>query len=108
MQDKVRSLKIDLGTVDLIGVYGFSTDECLYADEELHTSHVARSVVRSMAENGCFDVCEFVFLIIEGGHYFLYKKEDYLVVAQLKQNIDINKVLLELKIKSFCTSLINS
>lgn len=97
LDQAINDIKTDLNFIEAISLYNVKTQECRFTDNRTYgcklSSHLCRT---ELSENS-----KFIYLEVENESFFAHYNMESLLIAKMKNDIEINQVILQLKIDKF-------
>lgn len=103
LTEGVKSLQRELDVIENVFIYDTSSGSFLF--EQGDTGGLR--FLKGMHESGSLQDFESLFIVIQEDSYFIRLSNEKLVVVALHPQKQVNKVLLELKVKLFCNQFFN-
>lgn len=99
MEHLIDEFKNSMKVIQAMSLYDFQHQKFLFADKALPEV----SFLVAMAEELCFEDCEFLYFEGEQHHFFvrIRKDKEVLAILLIDQNKSYNKIILEHKCAEF-------
>jgi len=96
--EEIKKIKIDMNVVNAISVYNIQSEVFLFQEGSI-------SFFDSLLKTACLEHTSFVFYDTATDSYFLKKHNELIIIVTLKNDVNYNKVLLDMSCMKVLTSI---
>ena len=97
LDQAIIDIKTDLNFIEAISLYNVKTQACRFTDNVIYnfklSSHLCST---NLSENS-----KFIYIEVENESFFAHYNMESLLLAKMKNDIEINQVILQMKIDKF-------